>query len=86
MFNMSKKVIQVPVDDNLLEAPNIASKKEGLNRSELIRQACHQYLRGLMAAELDSVYEKGYEQVPEEPVMGEVQVDLSSKALPEESW
>lgn len=83
---MSKKVIQVPVDGGLLEALNLASRKEGLTRSELIRQACHQYLRELEAAELDAVYEKGYEQMPEEPAMGEAQVDLSSQVLPEESW
>lgn len=83
---MAKRVIQVPVDDSLLKALNIASKKESLTRSELIRQACHQYLRQLKVAELDTIYKKGYENIPEEPALGEAQADLTAQVLQEESW
>lgn len=44
---MAKKVIQVPVDEALLDALNRLSKKQNKARSELIRQACEQYLRQL---------------------------------------
>ena len=83
---MAKRVIQVPVDDSLLEALNTASKKEGLTRSELIRQACHRYLRQLKTAELDTIYREGYENTPEEPAIGEAQADLAGQVLQEESW
>jgi len=83
---MAKRVIQVPVDDSLLEALNTASKKGNLTRSELIRQACHQYLRQLKTAELDTIYQKGYENIPEEPALGEAQEDLATQVLQEESW
>ena len=83
---MAKSVIQVPVDENLLEALNIASKKANLTRSEFIREACHQYLRRLKMAELDMVYQRGYEDIPEEPALGEAQADLAGQILQEESW
>ncbi|MBN2025989.1 MAG: ribbon-helix-helix protein, CopG family [Actinobacteria bacterium] len=83
---MAKRVIQVPVDDSLIEALNTASKKGGLTRSELIRQACRLYLRQLKTAELDTIYREGYENIPEEPAMGEIQADLAGQVLQEESW
>ena len=83
---MAKKVIQVPVDDSLLKALNTASRKEKLTRSELIRQACHQYLRQLKTAELDMIYQEGYENIPEEPALGETQANLAGQVLQEESW
>jgi len=43
---MVKKVIQVPVDEELLSALDQLSKKQSKARSELIRQACQRYLRG----------------------------------------
>ncbi len=42
---MAKKVIQVPVDEELLEELDYLSRKQRRARSELIRQACRIYLR-----------------------------------------
>jgi len=83
---MAKKVIQVPVDEELLIALDQLSKKQSKARSELIRQACQRYLGQVESEELDRLYQQGYERLPEEPELGEVQVALAGEILPKESW
>jgi metal-responsive CopG/Arc/MetJ family transcriptional regulator len=83
---MAKKVIQVPVDAELLAALDQLSKKQCKARSELIRRACQHYLREVEYEELDRCYQQGYETVPEEPDAGEAQVALASQVMPKESW
>jgi metal-responsive CopG/Arc/MetJ family transcriptional regulator len=83
---MAKKVIQVPVDAELLAALDQLSKKQCKARSELIRRACQHYLREVEDEELDRRYQQGYETVPEEPDAGETQVALASQVMPKESW
>jgi metal-responsive CopG/Arc/MetJ family transcriptional regulator len=83
---MAKKVIQVPVDTELLMALDLLSKKQCKARSELIRRACQHYLREVEYEELDRRYQQGYEAVPEEPDAGEAQVALVSQVMPKESW
>lgn len=83
---MPKKVIQVPVDAELLAALDELARKRRQARSELIRRACQQYLREVENEELDRRYQDGYEAVPEEPEVGEVQAGLTGEVLPRESW
>jgi len=83
---MTKKVIQVPVDDKLLKDLDNLSKKQHKARAELIRQACMRYLRQIEYEELDKLYQQGYMSIPEEPEEGEVQIAMSSETLCKESW
>ena len=83
---MTKKVIQVPVDEELLVALNQLAKKQSKARSELIRQACRHYLGQMESEELDRLYQRGYERLPEEPELGEAQIALTGEILPKESW
>lgn len=83
---MVKKVIQVPVDTELLTALDQLSRKQRKARSELIRQACQRYLRQAESEELDRLYQQGYERLPEEPELGEAQITLAGEILPRESW
>ena len=83
---MAKKVIQVPVDNELLAALDQLSKKQRRARSELIRRACRHYLKEIEYEELDKRYQQGYETVPEEPDAGEAQAALASEVIPKESW
>lgn len=83
---MVKKVIQVPVDEELLEALDRLSDKQRMARSELIRQACQRYLRQIENDELDRLYQHGYEEMPEDPEIGEAQIALASSILSKESW
>lgn len=83
---MGKKVIQVPVDEELLTALDQLSRKQRKARSELIRQACQNYLRQVESEELDRLYQQGYEKLPEGPESGEAQVAVAGEILPRESW
>lgn len=83
---MTKKVIQVPVDKELLAALDRMSRKQRKARAELIRHACQRYLEQVESEELDRIYRQGYERLPEEPELGEAQVALAGEILPKESW
>ena len=83
---MVKKVIQVPVDEELLMALDQLSRKQRKARAELIRQACQHYLRQVESEELDRLYRQGYERLPEETELGEAQIALAGEILPKESW
>lgn len=83
---MVKKVIQVPVDEELLTALDQLSGKQRKARSELIRQACRRYLVQVESEELDRLYQQGYERLPEEPELGEMQIALAGEILPGEAW
>lgn len=83
---MVKKVIQVPVDEELLITLDQVSRKQHKVRAGLIREACQRYLEQVESEELDRLYEQGYEKLPEEPKVGEAQIALAAEILPEESW
>ncbi len=83
---MAKKIIQVPIDEELLKDLNSLSKKKHKNRSELIRQACVLYLREIEYQELDRIYQQGYTRIPEETAVAETQVAIAGEFLPKESW
>ena len=36
--------------------------------------------------ELDRLYRRGYEKIPEEAEVGEAQVDMAGEVMPKESW
>ena len=83
---MAKKVIQVPIDEELLNALDRWSQKEGKPRADVIRQACRRYLAQAQSEELDRLYEQGYKRLPEGPELGQAQVALAAEILSEELW
>lgn len=83
---MPKKVIQVPVDEGLLSSLDSMAKKRGQPRSELIREACQRYLKQVEYEKMDKVYIEGYRRLPEEPTIGEAQVDAAGHVVSEETW
>ena len=83
---MAKKVIQVPVDEELLEELDNLSRKQRRARSELIRQACWTYLRQAKQEAMDKVYKQGYQRIPEEAELGEAQVAVVGETISRESW
>ena len=83
---MVKKVIQVPIEEELLNALDHMSKKKQKARADLIRHACRRYLQQAESEELDELYQLGYSKIPEEEGCGEGQVALLSHVLPKESW
>jgi metal-responsive CopG/Arc/MetJ family transcriptional regulator len=83
---MVKKIIQVPVDRELLDCLDRVSNKQKRARAELIREACLIYLRQVEEEELDRIYSRGYEKMPEKEVIGRAQVKLSVGILQREQW
>jgi len=83
---VTKKVIQVPVDVDLLIALDQMSRRQRKARAEVIRKACRCYLEQVESEELDRLYQQGYERLPEEPKLGKAQIALAAEILPEESW
>ncbi|OGO30255.1 MAG: hypothetical protein A2Z29_09085 [Chloroflexi bacterium RBG_16_56_11] len=83
---MPKKVIQVPIDDDLLKNLDSLSRKQHKARSALIRQACVRYLQQAADDELDALYQQGYSRIPEKPEIGESQIVVLGDILPGEPW
>ena len=83
---MVKKVIQVPVDEDLLADLDQFSEKQRKSRSEFIRQACQRYIGQLESEELDRLYKHGYETLPEEAEVAEAQIAVACEVLPMEQW
>ncbi|MCL5987199.1 MAG: ribbon-helix-helix protein, CopG family [Actinobacteria bacterium] len=79
-------MIQVPIEEELLGALDQVSRKRNVARSEIIRKACRSYLKQIESEELDKLYQRGYEKVPEESGLGEAQIELSAQILGKESW
>jgi metal-responsive CopG/Arc/MetJ family transcriptional regulator len=80
------KIIQVPLDEQLLAELDRASREGKRSRAALIREACQRYLRQLREAAQDDAYEQGYRRHPESPVIGEAQAAITAEVLPEEAW
>jgi hypothetical protein len=85
-YILSKKIIQIPIDEKLLKELNSVSKKQRKARAELIREACAGYLVKIEQQELDRIYQQGYEDFPETPDVGEAQIVMLKHILPEENW
>lgn len=83
---MTKKVIQVTVDEELLKDLDSLSRRQRRARSELIRQACQIYLRQAKQEGMDKLYRQGYDKIPEEPELGEAQVAVAGEIMSKESW
>jgi len=82
----SKRLVQVPFDEELLTALDKLTREEGVSRSALIRRACHDYLGRVREATLDRQYQRGYQRIPEDTTIGDAQAALAAQVLPEESW
>ncbi|MBI2830617.1 MAG: ribbon-helix-helix protein, CopG family [Chloroflexi bacterium] len=83
---MPKKIIQVPIDEELLKELNTLSKKQHKARAEVIREACAHYIAEAEEEELDRIYAEGYRRIPDDPELGEALDKLAAEVLSEESW
>lgn len=82
----SPKVIQVPMEKELVQALDTWSRKLDRSRADIIRDACRHYLKQVEREELDRIYREGYDLVPEEPIMALTQAALLGQVLPKEEW
>ncbi len=82
----AKKIIQVPMEDELLERIDATASAVAVSRAAFIREACKLHLKSFEERELDRRYIKGYRKKPEDQEWAEGSVKLLSKRLPKEKW
>jgi hypothetical protein len=80
------KIIQVPMEEELLEQIDTTAGIVAESRAAFIREACQQRLKSLHAMELDRLYIEGHRSHPEELSWAESSARLLSKRLPKEKW
>lgn len=76
-----KKIIQVPVDNDLVLALDKLAKERGVARAHVIRDACWRMLRNLEEEELDRRYRDGYRRFPEDPAYGEAGAKMAAEVV-----
>lgn len=84
--NKSKKIIQVPMEDDLLKRIDASAGVLAESRAAFIREACQQRLKSLQAKELDRLYMEGHRSRPEDLDWAESSAQLLSRRLPKEKW
>jgi hypothetical protein len=82
----SKKIIQVPIEDQLLKRIDATAGIVAESRAAFIREACQQRLKSLHAKELDRLYIEGHQSRPENLDWAESSAKLLAKRLPKEKW
>ena len=80
------RVIQVPMDEDLLKAVNGRAKLRRSTRSALIREACREYLYRIEQGALERKYVEGYQRKPESPLVGKLGERMAQEVWPEEAW
>ncbi|HYB74557.1 MAG TPA: hypothetical protein VED18_14380 [Candidatus Sulfotelmatobacter sp.] len=81
-----KKIIQVPIEGDLLERIDETSGVLAESRAAFIREACRLRLRSLEGSKLDRIYVEGYTKMPENTAWAKVGAELLSRRLPKEKW
>ena len=81
-----KRIIQVPMEDDLLKRIDNTAGVVAESRAAFIREACEQRLKNLRAKELDRCYVEGHQKQPEDLDWAEASAKLLSKRLPKEKW
>jgi len=84
--NKSSKIIQVPMEEELLKQIDATAGVVAESRAAFIREACQQRLKSLRAKELDRLYIEGHQSHPEDLDWAESSAKLLSKRLPKEKW
>lgn len=84
--NKRNKIIQVPMEQELLKQIDASAGIVAESRAAFIREACQQRLKNLRAQELDRLYIEGHQSRPENLDWAESSAKLLSKRLPKEKW
>ncbi|HEY7365095.1 MAG TPA: hypothetical protein VIE37_13395, partial [Methylomirabilota bacterium] len=81
-----RKVIQVPIEAELLTRIDETVGRVAESRAAFIREACRSRLEALKGGQLDRQYVDGYRRKPEDPAWAKATVRLLAKVLPRERW
>jgi metal-responsive CopG/Arc/MetJ family transcriptional regulator len=82
----SSKVIQVPMEEELLRQIDATAGIVAESRAAFIREACQQRLKSLRTRDLDRLYTEGHRSRPENLDWAQSSAKLLSKRLPKEKW
>jgi metal-responsive CopG/Arc/MetJ family transcriptional regulator len=82
----AKKIIQIPIADDLLERIDETAEAMATSRAAFIREACTLRLQGLGTKKLEQRYVEGYRKRPEQTTWAETGATLLSQILEEEDW
>jgi len=82
----AKKIIQIPIEDDLLERIDETAEAMATSRAAFIREACKLHLQSLDTKKLDRRYMAGYRKRPEKTDWAKTGATLLSQILPEEEW
>jgi hypothetical protein len=82
----SNKIIQVPMQEELLKPIDARAAIVAESRAAFIREAFQQRLKSLRAEELDRLYIEGHQSRPKNLDWAESSAKLLSKRLPKEKW
>ena len=82
----AKKIIQVPMEGDLLKYIDKTAGAVAESRAAFIREACRLRLKSLEARKLDRRYVEGYRRKPEDTAWAETGARLLSSVLPREKW
>ena len=83
---MSKTIIQIPIDKELLQELDKISIEQSKSRAEVIRHACRKYLNETEEKRLDRIYQEGYQRIPETAEMSESQIKMIKNVWSKETW
>lgn len=84
--NKAKKIIQVPIEEDLLKRIDATAGIVAESRAAFIRAACQQRLESFEAKERERLYVEGHQRHPEDLDWAESSAKLLSKRLPKEKW
>lgn len=81
-----KKIIQVPIEYDLLTRIDETVGQVAESRAAFIRDACRLRLKALEGHRLDRQYVDGYRRKPEDAVWARTTTRILSRVLPREKW
>ncbi len=82
----TKKIIQVPIDDELLARIDETVGRVAESRAAFIREACRLRLQALEGGRLDRQYVDGYRRKPEDTAWARTTTRILSRVLAREKW
>ena len=71
---MDKRVIQVPMESELVEALDKHCQVTKQARAEVIRALCREFLRRKEIERLEAIHADGYKRIPEDSTIADAQL------------
>ena len=80
---MARREVLVQLDDDLVARLDEVAKREGTNRSDLLRRGALAVLTALDLEEADRELQAAYRRIPQDPLWVEAASRLASETVPE---